>query len=75
MARLIEELTRLPGIGPKRRSAYPSFDQFCPESAVQSRPNQCRCETAHQVLPQCFNLTEEDPVDSPDPKRTAISSV
>lgn len=62
MARLIEELTRLPGIGPKtaQRLAFfligqsPAEVQNLAESIMEAKKRTNYCS-------QCFHLTEEDP--------------
>ncbi len=71
MARLIEELTRLPGIGPKtaQRLAFflinqsPSEVQALADSIVDAKKRTSYCS-------QCFHFTEEDPCPiCSDPKR------
>ncbi len=62
MARLIEELTRLPGIGPKTAQRLSFFLISQPQPAVQSLADaivEAKRRTKH--CSQCFNLTEEDP--------------
>ncbi len=62
MARLIEELVRLPGVGPKtaQRLAFfllnqtPTEIQSLTESIIQAKQRIANCS-------QCFHLTEEDP--------------
>ena len=71
MARLIEELTRLPGIGPKtaQRLAFflinqsPAEVQALADSIVDAKKRTNYCS-------QCFHFTEEDPCPiCSDPKR------
>jgi recombination protein RecR len=62
MARLIEELVRLPGVGPKtaQRLAFFLIDQSLPE--VQSL-TEAIVQAKQQIVycSQCFHFTEEDP--------------
>jgi recombination protein RecR len=71
MARLIEELTRLPGIGPKTAQRLSFFLISQPESAVQSLAESIvDAKRRTKYCSQCFNLTEEDPCQiCSDPKR------
>ena len=71
MARLIEELTRLPGIGPKTAQRLYYFLISQPESAVQSLAESIvDAKRRTKYCSQCFNLTEEDPCQiCSDPKR------
>ncbi len=70
-ARLIEELTRLPGIGPKTAQRLSFFLISQPESAVQSLAESIvDAKRRTKYCSQCFNLTEEDPCQiCSDPKR------
>ena len=71
MARLIEELTRLPGIGPKTAQRLYYFLISQPESAVQRlAATIVDANRRTKYCSQCFNLTEEDPCQiCSDPKR------
>lgn len=62
MARLIEELTRLPGIGPKTAQRLSFFLIGQSPAAVQSLAESIiEAKRRTKYCSQCFNLTEEDP--------------
>lgn len=71
MARLIEELTRLPGIGPKTAQRLSFFLISQSQPAVQSLADAIvEAKKRTKYCSQCFNLTEEDPCPiCSDPKR------
>ncbi|NLJ75439.1 MAG: recombination protein RecR [Firmicutes bacterium] len=71
MARLIEELTRLPGIGPKTAQRLSFFLIGLPRSDVHSIAEAIvEAKERTRLCSQCFHLTEEDPCPiCSDPKR------
>ncbi len=62
MARLIEELTRLPGIGPKTAQRLSFFLIGLPRADVHSLAEAIvEAKERTRLCSQCFHLTEEDP--------------
>ena len=70
LARLIEELVRLPGIGPKPLSAWRSSDQPIPGEVESLATSIVEAKRRIHYCSQCFHLTEEDTCAiCSDPKR------